>query len=99
MNDDILLQLDKVINTLDQSRLIKELIDTKNKIYSDKILKLKIDSYHQNPYQESLKKEIYQNDSFMEYKHLENEVYFLILEINQKLKQLIEEKSCKNESN
>ena len=42
---------------------------------------------------------LFQNPDFIEFKHLENEINLLILEINQKLKTLTNERSCHHENN
>ena len=39
------------------------------------------------------------NDEFVRFKELENEIDFLIFEINNHLKELTNERRCKNESN
>lgn len=46
-----------------------------------------------------LKQELFQNKDFVEFKHLENEINILILAMNQKLKKLVLERSCNDESN
>lgn len=93
--EEVMQQVDVIKERLDRSLLMHELKEARQKIEKDEHLKQLIDSFHQNPYQESLKEEIYQNTNFMAYQHLENELYFLILEINQRLKTLTEEKSCR----
>ena len=45
-----------------------------------------------------LKKELFLNQDYVEYQHLENEIQLLILEMNQRLKKLTNERKCHHEN-
>ena len=45
-----------------------------------------------------LKKELFLNQDYVEYQHLENEIHLLILEMNQRLKKLTSERKCHHEN-
>lgn len=59
----------------------------------DKITRLKKLDKYSNEYK-ILKMELYNNKIFIEFKELENEINFLIMEINNKLKVLTDDKGC-----
>lgn len=91
-------QLDDLINILDTNPNIIKEIELKNKLLSNndllnKIEKLKTLDIYSNEYKE-LKKEIFNNKDFVEYKHLENEINLMILEINKRLNKLTDKKEC-----
>lgn len=91
-------KLDELINILDTNSNIQKELELKNKLMSNKDLlnkieKLKILDIYSTEYKE-LKKEIFNNKDFCEYKHLENEINLMILEINKKLNKLTSKKEC-----
>ncbi len=88
-----LLEKDERINSLKRNKQ-KLLYD---EIFLEKIKKLQELDIYSEEYK-NLKKELFQNPDFMEFKHLENEIHLLILAINQKLKKLTEERSCSHEN-
>ena len=88
--------LDKIKNELDNSSIIKEYLKSKDKVMNNKELVKLIDKYH-NTLDENIKSEIIKNKDFREYKKHENDVNFLILEINKILKDITKKggrKSC-----
>ena len=62
-----------------------------NKTLMDKINKLKTLDIYSNEYKE-LKKDLFNDSGFVEYKKVENELNLLILEINQRLNKLTDER-------
>ena len=74
--------------------------ELKKKIENDVDLKNKLDKFHEvwkNEYSEeyvNLKKEILDNQYVKEYKVLENELYFTVLDINRKLNSLTVKRKC-----
>jgi len=72
---------------LDNTKEIKELKSINNEIMKDKELLEDIKKYNETQ-DESIKERIINHKLFREYKHRENEVNFLILEINKKLKEI-----------
>ncbi len=91
-------KLDILKENLNKLDLFDKLQNNIENINNNKELLKKIEDYHNN-FNEHLKIEIYKYDEIKEYKKLENEVNFLVLEINQKLKRITDIRSCKNESN
>ena len=88
--------LEKKKNELDNSSIIKEYLKSKDKVMNNKELVKLIDKYH-NTLDENIKSEIIKNKDFREYKKHENDVNFLILEINKILKDITKKggrKSC-----
>ena len=79
--------LDKIKNELDNSSVIKEYLKSKDKVMNNKELVELINKYH-NTMDENIKSEIIKNEDFLEYKKHENDVNFLILEINKILKDI-----------
>ena len=89
--------LDKIKYELDNSSVIKEYLQSKDKVMNNKELVELINKYH-NTMDENIKSEIIKNKDFREYKKHENDVNFLILEINKILKDITKKggrKSCR----
>ena len=103
MKEELEKKLDNLIDLLDKDERIITINELKNKIGNDsmfleKINKLKELDKYSNEYIE-LKKELYINNDFVSFKELENEINYLILEINNKLRTLTNERRCNHESN
>ena len=99
MNDKILDKLDDVINNIKDSDDFKTLIDLKKNTYLQNELTKKIDRLknidnYSNEYVE-LKKEIMTDSIYKKYNTSYFNIYFLVQNINKKLKELTED----NESN
>lgn len=96
MDLELIEKIDDLIKTLDDSLEFKKLLDLKKKIYENDDLKIKLMEFNKikdNVYDKkyvSLKKEILTIPEVKEYKHLENELYLLVMAINNKLKLLTE---------
>lgn len=96
MDLELIGKIDDLIKTLDDSLEFKKLLALKKKIYENKDLKIKLIEFNKikdNIYDKkyvSLKKEILTISEVKEYKHLENELYLLVMAINNKLKLLTE---------
>ncbi len=89
--------LDEIKINLDELEIFKELKEAILKIKNNKVLKEKIEKYNEFPTEE-LRLEIYKYEEIKKYKHIETEINFLILEINQKLKKINISRSCSNEN-
>lgn len=98
MNELLLEKLDELFLELDNSIEIKEMIELKEKIYKDSNLKKLLDEYrtldNHDPKIKKIKKEIIEEPHISKYHYLENELYFLVLEINQKFNRLFDKKRC-----
>ena len=96
-------KIDNLINLLDEDPRIMKLVDEKEKILNNKELLTKISKLKElDIYSEeykTLKKEIFENADFVSYKELENEIDYLILEINNKLRTLTNERRCNHANN
>lgn len=96
-------KVDELINILNNDSRIKRLYELKVELNNDKSLMSKIESLkildqYSTEYKD-IKLDLFKNPKFVEYKELENEINILILEINQKLKTLTDERSCHHASN
>jgi cell fate (sporulation/competence/biofilm development) regulator YmcA (YheA/YmcA/DUF963 family) len=103
MREELNYKIDELINILDDDSRIKEISLLKEKltndsVFLDKINKLKTLDIYSNEYKE-LKKEMFLNEDFVSFKELENEINFLILEINNRLRTLTNERRCNHENN
>ncbi len=100
MNDELIKKLDEFVLCLDNSSLFKGLAKHKKQLLSDKVLcdniaKLKkMDNIHSSEYL-TLKTEIINNPHYIDYKKSEDNVYFLVLDINKKLNNLLDKRSCR----
>ena len=77
--------LDKIKYELDNCSVMKKYLHSKDKVMNNKKLVDLITLYH-DTMDEDIKSEIIKNKDFLEYKRNENDVNFLILEINKILK-------------
>ena len=94
MNSDVVLKIDELINLLDNSEDVKRLLVLKDKLMSDKELlnKISLVKDEKNPYSSeyiALKNEIISSDEYREYKCIENDLYYLVQDINIRLKSLL----------
>ena len=96
-------KVDELINILNNDSRIKRLYELKVELNNDKSLMSKIESLkildqYSTEYKD-IKLDLFKNPKFVEYKELENEINILILEINQKLEILTDERSCHHAGN
>lgn len=91
-------KLDSIKKNLDSLELFNSLDQSFLNIEKNSELMTKIKKYNEKPNQD-LKFDIYNYEEIRKYKSLENEVNFLILHINQKIKSINSIRSCKNENN
>ena len=78
---------EKLKESIDNLDKIKELKEINNLIMKDKELLKNIEEYNRTQ-DSKLKEKIINHELFREYKHMENECNFLILEINKRLKEI-----------
>lgn len=89
----------EILNLLKKDKEIQEFLSLKESLKQDQelnqlLVKLKsLDSKYCEEYLE-IKKTILTMDQVKQYKKIENELYFLSLAINQKLKTISSKKSC-----
>ena len=105
MDLELINKIDDLITIFDTSEEIKKLKELKEKIYTGKELKQKLEHFNKikdNSYSNeyiTLKKEILNIPEIKEYKTIENELLLLTLYINQKLNTLTKKKGCNHENN
>ena len=92
-------KLNDLLSVLKQDTRLLEIKALKEKLVSDDKLLNQINEYNINPYDKSLKENLFKNNDFKRYKELENEIYFLTLSINQILNRIIDKRMCHNEDN
>lgn len=86
-------KLDNLKKVLDEDEQIIKLKKLTQEVLNDENLVSLIEKYNYTK-DERIKEEILNNKKFKEYKHLEAELNFLILEINQELKQITKKDKC-----
>lgn len=96
---DLIEKVEKLKNELDNSELIKEIKKLNEEISNDKELLENIKIYQKTKSLE-VKEKIFQNENYIHYKQLENEINLVILQIKSSLKS-INDISCggKHENN
>lgn len=104
MNELLFEKLDKLCSEIDNNDKVKELLDLKKQIYEDNKLKEMLEKYRNssNNYNAefiALKSDIVNNPLIKKYRKIENELYFITLEINKRLNSLTDKKGCNNENN
>lgn len=88
-------KLEQVKEALDQTEVVQEMKKINEEVMKDKELLEKIEKY-QRSQDPSIKEEILKNKIFRDYKQKETNLNLLILEINQRLKEIeIERKECR----
>ena len=92
-------KLNELLDEIDNNPKILRLRELKEQIYEDEILKQQIEDFRKldNEYSSryiELKKQILNNSLVKEYKQLENQLYFCVLEINKRLNTLLDRKKC-----
>lgn len=91
--ENVLEKLDNLKNVLDSTSEVDNIRKLNHEISNNKELLALIDRYKMMP-SDVLKKEITSNPFFEEYKKCENDLNFLILEINRKLKEITDKDKC-----
>lgn len=99
MSDEINNKLNELIDSIDNNESVIKMKRLKEDIYNDQNLKELLDKFRNldNTYTDeyiNLKKEILSNPTVREYKELENQLYFTVLEINKRLNTLMDRKRC-----
>ena len=85
--DELIEKLSSLEKELENTELVKDIKELNKKISNDKELLKLLDDYKLKPTEEN-KYKIIKNDLFKEYKDKETDVNLLIMQINQKLKQI-----------
>lgn len=80
----------ELVDMINNSEIKSEIEKNLASIYEDKELIAKIDEYH-NTYNETIRKKIYNDEKYKQYKMLENRLNFLILSCNKYLGEIKDE--------
>lgn len=80
----------ELVDMINNSEIKSEIKKSLASIYEDKELIAKIDEYH-NTYNETIRKKIYNEEKYKQYKMLENRLNFLILSCNKYLGEIKDE--------
>ena len=91
--NELMEKVDNLISCIDQTEEVVSIKKINEKIMQDKKLLELIKNYNET-LDENIKKEIINNDLFLEYKHMETELNILILDLNSKLKSINNKGSC-----
>ncbi len=98
MNSEVDKKLDELVDTINNNEKINRMKELKEMIYSDENLKKDLESYRSlDEYSNDsikLKEKIIENPLVKEYRILENELYFTVLDMNKLLNSLIGKGSC-----
>lgn len=91
--EELITKMEKFKNYLEKDEIIKETKEVLEKINNDKELIKLIEEYKSKPVDE-LKYKIYNNKNYRRYKELENDINIMILQINNKLKEITSKDQC-----
>lgn len=91
---ELVCKVNNIIDIIDKLDCVVDIKKINEKIYSDKELMSLLNEYQTYP-NEKLKNKIISNSLFQEYKEKEIDINILIMEINQKIKMISSERSCK----
>lgn len=80
----------ELVDMINNSEIKSEIKKSLASVYEDKELIAKIDEYH-NTYNETIRKKIYNDEKYKQYKMLENRLNFLILSCNKYLGEIKDE--------
>lgn len=98
--NDAFKKLDELIIEIDNNKKIKEMINIKRDILLDENLRILLERLreeNENPFSSSyidIKSKIIDNELVKNYRILENELYFTVLEINKRINGLIDRSKC-----
>lgn len=99
--DNVIDKTKKLIEVIDNSKLIKNLDYYKNKVIINKEIMTLIDKYNNfnDDYEKiSLKEKIYKYEDYNSYMKYYNELFYYVLKINNMYKKFTNERGCGNES-
>lgn len=98
MSNNLEKEVDNFLECLRNEDKIKEYLIYKDMVLKDRELLKKIEYFHtlvdNTEEYKKVKHELFQNDVYRKYLNLENEIFFLILSINSKLKSLVKKEGC-----
>ena len=95
---DIILKTYEFLDELDNSKMIKTLVTSKEKLLNNKKVLSLIEKYNSSKEEDKLKikKELYKNEDYKNYMSSYSELSLIILKINKRYKKYTSSKSCVN---
>lgn len=84
----------ELIDYLDNSSLVKEFVIYKKRLLNNQDILNKIKEYQESNNNSLLKKEIFSNEDYANYMKCYNELYYLVMDINKRLKDITGKKGC-----
>lgn len=93
--DEINNKIEELIDALNDSDIVKDLLLYKDIILKDKCLLDNINKYQQNNDLE-LKKIIYENNNYKKYINCYNNLFYIVMDINKRINKLIDNRMCNN---
>lgn len=104
MNELLMEKLEELFRDVDNCPEVIEMLELKEQIYKDEYLKELLEKYRNifnnyDPKIKDIKKQIIEHPLVNKYRLLENELYFTILEMNQKFEKLFDKKRCNDAHN
>jgi len=92
--EELLEKLDNLKKEIDNLDFVKELLELQDKISKDEVLSNKLKEYKEYP-NNKLKEDIMNNPLFKKYKEKETDLNILILDMNNRLKEISKNGDCK----
>ena len=86
-------KVENVKDSLDKTKVVKNIKELNKELNNNKELIELIEKYNDTK-DEKIKEKIINNKFFREYKISENEINYIILEINSRLKKISKKRSC-----
>lgn len=103
MDSKLFEKLEELYNSLENCDEVVEMISLKEQIRKDQSLSNLLEEYRTLDKYDSkvkdIKSQIINHPLVAKYKKLENELYFTVLEVNNKLNTVVDKKGCHNENN
>lgn len=99
--DNVIDKTKKLIEVIDSSDLIKNLVYYKRKVILNNEIMILIDKYNKSndDYEKiSLKEKIYKYEEYNLYMKYYNELFYYVLKINNMFKKYTDDRGCNNES-
>ena len=92
--EELIVRVNNLIDKIDNSDIVKDIKISNERVMNDKSLLKLLEEYNKTQ-DEKIKRKIISNDLFQEYKLKETDLNIMIMSINQKLKAISKERSCK----
>lgn len=95
--NEIIVKTMELIDVLESSSIVKEIILCKEKLLKDKNFLMLMEEYHNNN-DSNIKEMLYQNETYRDYLENYQKLFFIVLKINNKYKNITNTRGCGNEN-